>query len=88
MRAGHGPAAEAGQKAPPVVVVRVAAVLVRAPGAVVPVPAVLEMAAGWRVLSGGEGELATPTGMALLTALSPATDGNEGSQPLCSYMRR
>jgi pyridinium-3,5-bisthiocarboxylic acid mononucleotide nickel chelatase len=28
------------------------------------------MSAGWRVLSGGEGELATPTGMALLTALS------------------
>jgi uncharacterized protein (TIGR00299 family) protein len=36
----------------------------------VPAPAVLEMSAGWRVLSGGEGELATPTGMALLTALS------------------
>jgi uncharacterized protein (TIGR00299 family) protein len=36
----------------------------------VPVPAVLEMSAGWRVLSGGEGELATPTGMALLTALA------------------
>jgi uncharacterized protein (TIGR00299 family) protein len=36
----------------------------------VPVPAVLEMSAGWAVLSGGEGELATPTGMALLTALS------------------
>ncbi len=36
----------------------------------VPVPAVLEMSAGWRVLSGGEGELTTPTGMALLTALS------------------
>jgi len=36
----------------------------------VPVPAVLEMSAGWRVLSGGQGELATPTGMALLTALS------------------
>jgi len=36
----------------------------------IPVPAVLEMSAGWRVLSGGEGELATPTGMALLTALS------------------
>jgi hypothetical protein len=35
----------------------------------VPVPAVLEMSVGWRVLSGGEGELATPTGMALLTAL-------------------
>jgi uncharacterized protein (TIGR00299 family) protein len=36
----------------------------------VPVPAVLQMSAGWRVLSGGEGELATPTGMALLTTLS------------------
>ena len=36
----------------------------------VPVPAVLEMSSGWRVLSGGEGELATPTGMALLTALA------------------
>jgi pyridinium-3,5-bisthiocarboxylic acid mononucleotide nickel chelatase len=36
----------------------------------VPVPAVLEMSAGWRVLSGGQGELATPTGMALVTALS------------------
>ena len=36
----------------------------------VPVPAVLEMSSGWRVLSGGEGELATPTGLALLTALS------------------
>jgi pyridinium-3,5-bisthiocarboxylic acid mononucleotide nickel chelatase len=35
----------------------------------VPVPAVLEMSAGWRVMSGGDGELATPTGMALLTAL-------------------
>ena len=36
----------------------------------VPVPAVLEMSAGWRVLAGGAGELATPTGMALLTALA------------------
>lgn len=36
----------------------------------VPVPAVLELSSGWRVLSGGEGELATPTGLALLTALS------------------
>jgi uncharacterized protein (TIGR00299 family) protein len=36
----------------------------------VPVPAVLELSCGWRVLSGGEGELATPTGMALITALA------------------
>jgi uncharacterized protein (TIGR00299 family) protein len=36
----------------------------------VPGPAVLEMSAGWRVLAGGQGELATPTGMALLTALA------------------
>jgi pyridinium-3,5-bisthiocarboxylic acid mononucleotide nickel chelatase len=35
----------------------------------VPVPAVLEMSSGWRVLAGGDGELATPTGVALLTAL-------------------
>lgn len=39
----------------------------------VPVPAVLELSPGWRVLAGGEGEqgeLTTPTGLALLTALS------------------
>lgn len=36
----------------------------------VPVPAVLELARGWRVLRGGEGEQATPTGMALVTALA------------------
>lgn len=36
----------------------------------VPVPAVLELARGWRVLPGGEGEQATPTGMALVTALA------------------
>ena len=35
-----------------------------------PVPAVTELARGWRVRSGGAGELATPTGMALITALS------------------
>ncbi|GAA2552483.1 nickel pincer cofactor biosynthesis protein LarC [Winogradskya consettensis] len=32
----------------------------------VPAPAVAELAKGWQVLAGGDGELATPTGMALL----------------------
>lgn len=41
----------------------------------VPVPAVLELAAGWQVMSGGEGELATPTGMALVTALAERCGG-------------
>ena len=36
----------------------------------VPVPAVLELARGWQVVVEGEGELATPTGMALLAALA------------------
>jgi pyridinium-3,5-bisthiocarboxylic acid mononucleotide nickel chelatase len=36
----------------------------------VPVPAVLDLATGWRVRSGGQGELTTPTGMALLSALA------------------
>jgi uncharacterized protein (TIGR00299 family) protein len=38
----------------------------------VPVPAVLELTRGRRVLAGGEGELATPTGAAIVAAL--ATD--------------
>jgi len=38
----------------------------------VPVPAVLELARGWRVTAGGEGELTTPTGMALVTTLADA----------------
>jgi uncharacterized protein (TIGR00299 family) protein len=38
----------------------------------VPVPAVVELSRGWPVLSGGAGELTTPTGMALLTALASA----------------
>lgn len=36
----------------------------------VPVPAVVELANGWRVSAGGQGELTTPTGMALLAALA------------------
>ncbi len=40
----------------------------------VPVPAVLELAAGRRVLGGGTGELATPTGMAVVVALAEACD--------------
>jgi uncharacterized protein (TIGR00299 family) protein len=35
----------------------------------VPVPAVVKLSTGWRIQSGGTGELTTPTGMALLTAL-------------------
>ncbi|WP_299036447.1 nickel pincer cofactor biosynthesis protein LarC [uncultured Pseudokineococcus sp.] len=39
----------------------------------VPVPAVLQLVRGWDVLGGGEGELTTPTGAALLTALCTRT---------------
>jgi len=35
----------------------------------VPVPAVVELARGWRVSAGGAGELTTPTGMALVSTL-------------------
>ena len=35
----------------------------------VPVPAVTQLAGGWQVTAGGQGELTTPTGMALVTAL-------------------
>ncbi len=38
----------------------------------VPGPAVLELVTGWPVEAGGEGELATPTGVALVTALATA----------------
>jgi len=41
----------------------------------VPAPAVAELACGWRVFAGGQGELATPTGMALVTTLARACTG-------------
>jgi uncharacterized protein (TIGR00299 family) protein len=40
----------------------------------VPAPAVAELARGWRVRAGGAGELATPTGMAVLRALATACE--------------
>lgn len=40
----------------------------------VPVPAVVRLAAGWRVHAGGQGELTTPTGMALITALAESCE--------------
>ncbi len=36
----------------------------------VPVPAVVELAAGWSIFAGGSGELTTPTGMALVSSLA------------------
>ena len=38
----------------------------------VPAPAVLDLARGWEVTPGGTGELATPTGLALVRALADA----------------
>ena len=40
----------------------------------VPVPAVVELATGWRIVAGGSGELTTPTGMALVTALAESCE--------------
>ncbi|MGI8458954.1 MAG: nickel pincer cofactor biosynthesis protein LarC [Propionibacteriaceae bacterium] len=40
----------------------------------VPVPAVAELSTGWRVSAGGQGELTTPTGMALLVALASTNE--------------
>ncbi len=36
----------------------------------VPVPAVTQLALGWQIHAGGDGELTTPTGMALVTTLA------------------
>jgi uncharacterized protein (TIGR00299 family) protein len=41
----------------------------------VPTPAVLELLQGWTLTPGGEGELATPTGAALVAALAIPSDG-------------
>ncbi|MGV8910379.1 MAG: nickel pincer cofactor biosynthesis protein LarC [Propionicimonas sp.] len=41
----------------------------------IPVPAVLELSRGWQVVAGGKGELATPTGMALVTTLAEPVAG-------------
>jgi uncharacterized protein (DUF111 family) len=38
----------------------------------IPVPAVLHLVRGWRAFAGGTGELATPTGAAIVTALASA----------------
>jgi uncharacterized protein (TIGR00299 family) protein len=40
----------------------------------VPVPAVAQLARGWRVRAGGAGELATPTGMAAIRALAASCE--------------
>ena len=41
----------------------------------VPAPATLELATGWQVASVGEGELTTPTGMALVRGLTDSCEG-------------
>ncbi|HEY6682950.1 MAG TPA: nickel pincer cofactor biosynthesis protein LarC [Propionibacteriaceae bacterium] len=40
----------------------------------VPVPAVVELATGWKIFAGGSGELTTPTGMALLSAMASSCE--------------
>ncbi|MBA8794188.1 hypothetical protein FHX74_001793 [Friedmanniella endophytica] len=44
----------------------------------VPVPAVTELSTGWRVTAGGEGELTTPTGMALVVTLAERSEDLPG----------
>ena len=41
----------------------------------VPVPAVVELCVGWEVIAGGKGEMATPTGAALITSLASRCGG-------------
>jgi pyridinium-3,5-bisthiocarboxylic acid mononucleotide nickel chelatase len=40
----------------------------------IPVPAVVQLATGWRIVAGGTGELTTPTGMALVAALCETSE--------------
>ncbi len=47
---------------------------------VVPVPAVLELSKGWEVCAGGTGELATPTGVALVRTLAETCEPLPGLQ--------
>ena len=49
----------------------------------VPVPAVAELAAGWPVSAGGQGELTTPTGMALVVTLAERSQDLPPLQVLC-----
>ncbi|HSK32096.1 MAG TPA: nickel pincer cofactor biosynthesis protein LarC [Propionicimonas sp.] len=48
----------------------------------IPVPAVLELSRGWQVVAAGSGELATPTGMALITTLAEPV----AALPACSVV--
>jgi hypothetical protein len=48
----------------------------------IPVPAVLELSRGWHVVAAGAGELATPTGMALVTTLAEPV----AALPACSVV--
>jgi pyridinium-3,5-bisthiocarboxylic acid mononucleotide nickel chelatase len=48
----------------------------------IPVPAVLELSRGWQLVPGGNGELATPTGMAIVTTLAQL----EPALPACTVV--
>ena len=54
----------------------------------VPVPAVTQLAKGWQIHAGGEGELTTPTGMALVTTLPAARQSSPYDSPLGWFRSR